>query len=665
MTRGHMLRPHRFLTSLAAASLIVAIGLITAPSAGQGIRSFAPDEQKSIIPAESISLRAVFEALGEETALWYQHVQTLSNPMFEGRAPGTRGHDLTVEYLEWWFERYGLEPAFVERGRQLGGAEAAVATSFQQDFEFRAPNPRVDIERAKVAIGERTLRRGADYQVLGNSGDGKVTAPLAFVGYGISEGPDGYTSFSDDDDLTGRIALLLRYEPLDTDGKSQWSDRRFSEQAAVRRKIASVMARDPEGILFVNPPGAAQGADGLESPESSAAFGPTQDVPIVQIAQPVADELLARADPEGRTLMQWRRLADDGMVKTVGLRSSVTVTIETTVERMDRETGSNVAAVLRGSGDLADEWIIIGGHFDHVGYGYFGSRAGADGRGHIHPGADDNASGTASVLMLAKRLSERYAEEDDTPRRSILFMGFSAEESGLHGSRWFVDNPNLDLEDVSLMINLDMVGRLRDGTLSISGTGTADEFENLLPKWTEDCGMDIEAIATGTGPSDHSNFYRAGVPVLFFFTGLHNEYHMPEDKGFTVNPAGGMKIVDLAERVAWDIAHRAGQLTYSEADAGRGRDRGYAKVRLGIRPGMGADLDTGVLIDEVSEGTSADHAGLQGGDVILQWGDTEITGMRALFESLQKHEPGDVVQLKIQRGDDELTVPVKLQASDG
>lgn len=651
-----------------AALLILAaltLGWTTPPAAGQGIYSFSPDEQQNIVPAESISLRALFEELGEDTAAWYQHVQTLSNPFFEGRAPGTRGHQLAVEYLEWWFRAYGLQPAFVDEAPELGGANAAVATSYRQDFDFRAPNPSVDVQRAMVMIGDDALRRGEQYQILGNSGDGKVTAPVAFVGYGISEGPDGYTSFDAQTDLEGRIALLLRYEPLDDAGASRWSERRFSGQAAVRRKIASVMARHPEAILFVNPPGAEDGADGLETPESSAAFGPRQDVPIVQISGDVADALLRTADPDGRDLMQWRQLADTGAVKTVALRDDVAVTVNTKIERKDRETGSNVAAVLPGSGALADQWVIIGGHFDHVGYGYFGSRMGGEGNGHIHPGADDNASGTAGVLMLAKRLKERATEDDDAPRRSILFMAFSAEESGLNGSRAFVDDPCIDLEKVSLMINMDMIGRLRDNSLSVSGTGTAEEFGTLLPDWFDDCGLTIEATETGTGPSDHANFYRAGVPVLFFFTGLHGEYHMPGDKAFTVNPAGAMKVIELAEQVAWDIAHRDESLTYTEADAGRGRDRGYANVRLGIRPGMGADLDTGVLIDEVSEGTSADHAGLQSGDVILMWDDIEINGMRALFQALQRHEPGDVVQLKIQRGDQELTVPVKLQASEG
>lgn len=631
----------------------------------QGIRDFAPGDAASIVPAEAINLRAVLEGLGDDTIRWYQHVWTLSDPFFEGRAPGTRGHDLAVEYLEFWFNRCGLEPAFTGETMQLGGA-VAITSTFQQDFEFNAPSPDVHVAAHHVAFGDRVLERGSDYEVLGNSGSGNVTAPITFVGYGVEEGPADYSSFDDDTDLTGRIALLLRYEPLNDEGTSQWSQRRFSGRAAVRRKVEAVLDRDPAAIIFVNPPGAVDGATGLESTVSSAAFGPSADVPIVQMDTDVAARLISHADPEGRSLEYWRRLADNGEVRCVDLDDDLNVTIETDITRENREIGSNVGGILRGSGELADQWIIIGGHFDHVGYGYFGSRAGAAGRNRVHPGADDNASGTASVLLLAERLSQRYAAEDSSAtRRSIMFMGFSAEESGLHGSRYFTDNPSIPLDDATLMINLDMVGRLRENTVSVSGTGTAEQFDEMLPELFAASDLRVEMFETGTGPSDHSNFYRAGVPVLFFFTGLHNEYHMPDDKGHTVNPAGGVKIVDLVEHVVWEIAHAEEKLTYRETDAGRGRDRGYARVRLGIRPGMNADLDTGVLIDEVSEGTSADHAGLQSGDVILEWDGQLIDGMRALFQALQDHEPGDVVQLRILRGEEEHTVPVRLQASDG
>ncbi len=635
----------------------------TQPARSQSVRQFAPESSNAIIPAEAINLRAVLEQLGEDTIEWYQHVWTLSDPFFEGRAPGTRGHDIAVEYLEFWFDQYGLEPAFTHEIEQLGGA-LATTTSFQQEFEFAAPSPDIHVETARVMIGDRALNRGSDYQVLGNSGNGRVSAPITFVGYGISEGPNDYSSFDDDTDLSGRIAFLLRYEPLNDEGTSQWSQRRFSGQAAVRRKIASVLNHNPAAIVFVNPPGAVDGATGLESPLSSAGFGPTADVPIVQIETEVAAQIIRHADPEGRELEHWRKMADNAEVKCVALDSGLELMIETKVDRSDRETGNNVAGILRGSGELADEWIIIGGHFDHVGYGYFGSRAGAAGRDIVHPGADDNASGTASVLVLAKRLTERYAD-DDSPRRSILFMGFSAEESGLHGSRAFTENPSVPLEDTSLMINLDMVGRLRENKVSVSGTGTAEQFDALLPDLFASSDLEFETIASGTGPSDHSNFYRAGVPVLFFFTGLHNEYHRPEDKGHTVNPTGAIKIVDIVEHVAWEIAHAEEKLVYAEAAAGQGQNRGYASVRLGIRPGMGEDLDTGILIDEVSDGTSADNAGLQPGDVMLEWDGSELDTMRALFEALQNHKPGDVVQIKILRGDEEMTIPVTLQASDG
>ena len=633
------------------------------PARSQNVRDFGPADSTAIIPAEAINLRQVFEQLGRDAAQWYQHVQTLSNPFFEGRCPGTRGHELAVEYLEFYFRQYGLEPAFVPDGQeQLGGA-IAMATSYQQPFEFRAPNPLVDVDTAKMFIGDRALQRGPEFEVLGNSGSGSVTGPIAFVGYGIERGRNDYSSFDEDTSLEGRVALLLRYEPLDHEGKSQWAARRFSSASAITSKVEAVLKRHPAAIMLVNPPECADGATGLETPESSAAFGASAAAPIVHISTDIAQELIKKADGEGRDLLEWRRLADEGEVRTVLLNDNIKVRIDTAVSRIDSASGSNVAGVLPGKGALADEWIVIGGHFDHIGYGHFGSGAGDAGVGHVHPGADDNASGTAGVLMLAKNLTQRYEKEgENVSRRSIMFMAFSAEESGLHGSRAFTDHPSIPMDDVTLMINMDMVGRLRNNQLSVSGTGTAEEFDEMLPDIFAASDLDIQSIETGTGPSDHSNFYRAEVPVLFLFTGVHEDYHKPADEGWTVNPAGAMKVLNLAETLAWEVAHREAPLTYKEAAAGGGRDRGYARVRLGIRPDMAAT--EGIVVQEVSEGTSAADAGIEPGDILLEWNGTGLMSMGDLMESLRSHEPGDVVELKIKRGEDELTIPVTLKASE-
>jgi len=501
---------------------------------------------------------------------------------------------------------------------------------------------------------------------LGISGSGTVTGPLSFVGYGIEDGPDGYSSFAKKSDLAGRIALLLRYEPLGESGQSRWAPegRRFSGRAGIRQKLAAVAERNPAAIILVNPPELEENEDTLIPIEQSARYaGRPLKIPVIQMTTAMADNLIRAVDPAGGDLMAWRRRADAGDVKTVDFPSDATVTIRTEVGRPRLKT-ENVGGVLRGRGPLADEWIVIGAHFDHVGYGYTGIRE-ASNRGKLHPGADDNASGTASLLMLAEKLSAAY-EANDAPnsQRSMLFLAFSAEEAGLVGSRYFVDHPTIDLTKINLMLNMDMVGRLRNHELNVGGTGTAEQMMDWLQPHFARSGLNIAASDSGTGPSDHSVFYRQDVPVLFLFTGLHDEYHSPQDVGHTVNPSGGVAILNLAYDILLDAARRPTRLKFAETTGGEGRDRGYAPVRLGIRPGMAETDQSGVLVEGVSENTSAAQAGIQPGDVLLTWNEFELYSLGDLSDQLKKHKPGDRVNITLRRGKETIMLPVVLLAGE-
>jgi aminopeptidase YwaD len=632
-------------------------------SAPRDIRQFSPKESliETTVAAGQLDLRKVFDDLGPDATLWYQHVQTLANPFFEGRAPGTRGGDLAVEYLEFYFRQYGLEPAFPDETTTMGGEAVKAFTSYRQPFDFASPNPDVRIIEAAASIKGEPLKEESEFVVLGNSATGKADGPITFVGYGIAAGRDGYTSFEPNTDLTGRIALLFRYEPLDESGKSKWSQARFSQMSGVASKMRSVAERGAAGIIMVNPPGAVDGKTGLETVRESARFGRRLEIPVVQVTPEVAQRLLSAGDPEKRDLMTWRTLADNGEIKTFNLDDSIHVTINADLEVNDRLKTENVAAVLRGKGSLADEWVVIGAHYDHVGFGYTGAMPANVGQ--LHPGADDNASGTAAVLIAAKRLSEKYAKAASGENlRSILFMGFGAEEAGLHGSRYFVEHSPISMGAINLMINMDMVGRLRSDSLLIQGTGTADNFPALLKPIFEQSGLKISASPTGRGPSDHSSFYGKQVPVLFLFTGEHADYHKPGDLAHTVNPAGAVKVIDLLEALTRTFATRVERLSYASAvGAGPGRDTG-ARVSLGTIPDYTAELETGMRVDDVREASSAAEAGIKPGDILLTWNGEEIVGARKLSELLAKHEPGDRVTIVLRRGDQELTINVHLKS---
>jgi len=626
--------------------------------APRNLREFSPAESAVTVDASTANLRELFETLGPDAIEWYQHVQTLSNPMFDGRAPGTDGFELAADYLEHYMKEAGLEPAFPAESDAPAAEGQRSWTSYRQHFDL--PGGGLEVRRAEFAVNGAPAGVGLDFIVLGNSGIGEVTAPLTFVGYGLREGRDGYTSFEADRRLDGRIAILFRYEPLDDEGQSLWSDRRFSEFAGLRPKFQELAARGAVGVILVNPTGAKHGKSSLETPESSQ-FGGEFAIPMIQVTEAFAEKLLTTGTRETRTLLEWRKLADRGEVKTVDLSDDLKVSLGTDLGEKTIRT-CNMGGVIHGRGDLANQWVIIGAHFDHVGYGYFGTSPAY--RGQLHPGADDNASGTAGLLLLARRLAaDAKALPEGASSRSILFLGFTAEESGLHGSRYFVRNPTVSGDATMAMINLDMIGRLRQDELVVSGTGTAENFDAILRPHFEKSGLTIRADPSGRGPSDHANFYGAGIPVVFPFTGLHNDYHTPRDKGYTVNPSGAIKVVDLVEAIASDFATRPDKLVFQKSEGSAGTDRGYGPVRLGVTPAMGGDVANGVLVEAVGEGSSAAEAGIQPGDVLVAWNGEEMTGAASLMENLRKHKPQDEVQIVLMRNNERLVVRVVLKES--
>ncbi|MHC4101647.1 MAG: M28 family peptidase [Planctomycetota bacterium] len=628
--------------------------VVSGPS---NIARFSPTESAfTTVNAADISLRQVLDDLGPDATLWYQHVQALANPFFEGRAPGTRGSELTADYVEFYFRQYGLTPAFTE------------PIGYRQPFDYvtRSPFPTVTVDGAALEINGDNLTDGEDFVVLGNSASGEVTAPLSFVGYGIGDGPEGYTSFDEDTDLTGRIALLLRYAPLTEDGDPRWESDDYRRQSSLSRKMSRVAQRGAAAVLMVNPPGSAEPHEGLEPIQRSRRFGPGLDIPAIQITPEVADRILSQADPQGRDLMTFQRLADEGEITTVDFDGSVQAIVFTEVDRYRQRhdlTGQNVGGVLPGKGALADEWIVIGAHHDHVGVGTYGGVMPSN-RGQLHPGADDNASGTAGVLILARKLSEAYADTaEHEDLRSVLFLTFDAEEMGLHGSDYFANNPTIDPEATSIMLNMDMIGRLRSRNLSVLGTGTAEGLPELLTPLFESSGLTVSVTESGSGRSDESNFHRLGIPGMHFFTGVHKEYTSPDDQAWTVNPGGAAEVLDLIYEIAMSVAARPERLAYRQPPPGRGRDRGYGRVRLGIRPGMGDDVEFGVLVDEVYEETSAAEGGIQPGDIMISWCGSRLESPRDLFQNLQQHEPGDVVTITVLREGEEVECQVTLKAS--
>jgi hypothetical protein len=668
-----------------------------------------------------------FKTLSDDERTYFQHVTTLSSPFFEGRAPGSRGNQLAAEYVEFNFRKAGLTPAFPVKADGSGGRNDASAierfASFRQAFSTGKETV-AKTQALSYQVGGKTiiLAPGADFAVRGTSGTGAVVSlPVVFVGYGISDGKDGYSSFTgmkDDEGLDGKVALLLRFEPLNDKGKSRWSDDgSFSGKSTLAGKLRSLANHKAAAVLLVSPPGVDDARANTIEDTKSSTQGTALSMPVINLHVDAATKMLAAA---GGDLLALRKAADEkgGATDVAGL----TVSVDAAVTREANST-DNVGGVLVGRGSLKDDYLVIGAHYDHVGYGLFGSRTNAVGK--LHPGADDNASGTAGLLMLASKLAADYAAlPKDADARSIIFVAFSGEEGGLIGSRHFVKNAPVEASHVYAMLNMDMIGRARHDSqgrpkCEVSGVGSAKGFDELLKPMFDASGVAIKTLPGGQGPSDHASFYRGNIPVLHFFTGLHDQYHAPTDTYNYIDATGAMKVCELVRTVANALDQRTEVLEFTQAKgssidmneptedaraitgdkpADKPADKAVAakpeeptpskrartpevappagdpnaapdvpvtrRVRFGIAPGNYSDTTGGVEVQDVYPNTPATLAGVQKGDYIIEWNGQKVDSTEQWNDTLKRAKPGDEVSFKVKRGTETLTLKCTLVARD-
>ena len=311
----------------------------------------------------------------------------------------------------------------------------------------------------------------------------------------------------------------------------------------------------------------------------------------------------------------------------------------------------NVVAVLPGRGSLASQDLVIGAHFDHLGNGPFGSNASGDSTHLIHHGADDNASGTAGVLEIARLLSG-LRERD---RRTIVFVLFSGEEEGDLGSAWYADHPVVPMDSTLAMLNLDMVGRMRDGRLLVLGVKSAAEWQPLLDSVNAAYRLDVHASGDGWGPSDQSSFFAKQRPVLQFFTDLHLDYHRPSDTWDKINAAGVADVAAFTADLARRLAARPGPLTFQDAPLPQAAAGTGERPYLGTIPDMTGEPG-GVRLSGVTAGSPADMAGVKAGDVLVGIGADSIGNLNDFQNALVRRHPGDTVEVRVRRGDRTLSL---------
>ena len=476
------------------------------------------------------------------------YLNYLATDSLKGRYPGSPEDSVLLNYIAGRFKSFGLKPA---------------GDDYIDYFEVISSI--TPSENNRLVFDGRSFIQGEDYLPMEYSGNGSLDAPVVFCGYGFGIKTDTFTW---DDykgkDVKGKWALILRGEPENRDI--------FMDHSRDRDKILLAKDNGAAGVIFVS------GNDYDPSDRFPDQNGkePGVGIPVIQVRRNVADAVM-----EGTGFAAAKPAVKGSFISRKNLEA------ETEMIRKYSKTG-NVAAVLEGSDPaLRDQWIIIGAHEDHLGMGGPGSSSRRPDTIAIHYGADDNASGTSSVLELAAW----FAGRKERPARSLMFITFGAEEMGILGSRYFTENPPIDLKKVSVMLNIDMIGRMRpDSTLQVGGAGTSAETREILENFNKKYHFNLELSDAGYGPSDHASFYAKNVPVMFFSTGPHQDYHTPFDRVDSINVEGMIMadhyIADIAEYVAgMDSA-----LHFREAGPKESTSRSYRnRITLGIMPDVSGE----------------------------------------------------------------------------
>ncbi len=633
------------------------------------------------------------DALAKEKAnlfaavTYERFVRYLASDDLAGRGIGSPEIETAARYLASQFEEIGALP---------GGDDGGWFQSFTVSVRSRI----ADNTRLVVRGDERhALMVKRDFVPLPFSRNGGFDAPAVFVGYGISDSENGKYDDFDGVEVKGKVLLMLRGEPGWAAAEAPPGDRppgdrppgerptrdrdggpRRSRRALFMAKAEQAIKRGAKAILIVNPVAEKDPSAVDKLYDFAAGRGMTLDIPMVNITRSAANEMLEAAGmPTIRQLQ--RRIERTKQPCSAELRG---VTVNGYVDIAKEQTPvKNVIAVIRGEGPLADEYVVVGAHFDHLGVAA-NWRKPNDSTQYIHNGADDNASGTAGLLMLAQAL--KYGQP---LKRSVVFIAFTAEESGLLGSKYWVEHPTVPIKSVVAMLNMDMIGRLKDDVLQVGGMGTGADFKEMVERLAKSYDFKLHDGGGGRGPSDHSSFYGADIPVLFFFTGMHKQYHAPDDDADLVNYDGGVRVARFVMDCLTEIADARSRPVFKkdasrfrpdrqrddnepaakpDAAAAHGDPSGddetppMPRVRLGIAPTYGAAEGRGMAIEFVSEGGPAARAGLKDGDRIVKINDKNVTDVYSYMTALAKCKPGDEVTVVVLRGEKEMTFKVRPEA---
>ncbi len=639
--------------------------------------------------------RVAADEVSESEKRLAEAVRYLASDELEGRGLATAGINKAADYIADQFRQVGLKTQVFE-GSPFQQFEVVTSTKLGSANSAALVGP--DGKRVE-------LKLGADYTPLGMGGSATLDAPLVFVGYGVTAKDLKYDEFAGID-VKGKAVVIVRKAPQQDQPHGPFAGNALFQHASFMRKASNAYQNGAAAVLFVNDGhgirttlarvekqiqttidrlAAAKKAEAgkplsdkqakeirtlaealardcqrLETerdplmPFESGDLDQPRDLPVLTARRAVIEPILKVA--LGKELAEIERGIDNDLKPQSRELTGWKLTGQVAVERTKTPI-KNVVGVMEGFGPLAEETVIIGAHYDHLGYGGSGSLA--PGSKEIHNGADDNSSGTAALIEIARHIADRKTKTLFKSFRRVVFIAFTGEERGLLGSAHYVERPAFPNAKTVAMLNLDMVGRLNEDKLIIQGVDTAKEFGPLIDRLNGDFRFKITRQKGGHGPSDHTSFYTKGIPVMHFFTGTHKDYHRPTDDTEKINVPGMRRVAGMVAEAALSLASGE-KPTYVKIEpakkgAGGGGDRPY----VGTVPSFSGE-GPGYKLSDVTKDSPADQAGLKAGDAIIQLDKYKIGGLEDYDTALRKFKGGDKVKFTVLREGKEVVLEVTL-----
>jgi len=580
--------------------------------------------------------------LGLEPTRYIEVVKHLSSPELKGRGNGTPELDKAARYLADQYKAIGLEPAF-------GG-------KFLQPFTLTTNAKLGSKNKFSESVAKKKLEAERDFVPFNFSSSGKVSGPVVFAGYGITAKEYNYDDYAGID-ASGKIVLVLRYEPQEYDDKSVFAGRTQTRHAQFDSKAINAKMHGAKAVILINNP--ITHPNDIERLEKfGRAAGPSEaGIPFIQAKPAAVEKWFAESGESLKEIVEG--IDKDLTPRSFEFAKSVRAELELDVVR-EAKTVYNVGAYLKGE---TDEYVVVGAHYDHLGLGEQFSLAPSQ-TGTPHVGADDNASGSAGVVELARHFASLPKQ-----KRGFLFLNFAGEELGLLGSAYLTEHSPQPIGKAVAMINMDMIGRMRENSAIVGGVGTGSTFKALIDGLAAKhpaLKLEYSAEQSGIGSSDHTSFTAKGIPVLFFFTGLHMDYHRPTDTWDKIDAQGAIALLDVVAGAAGEIANAAERPAFQKI-AEPAPHSGPAPSGGGYGPSFGSIPDMafqgkGVKFSDLRPGSPAEKAGLRAGDIMTEFDGKKIDNLYDFTYALRGKQPGDEVEVKFVRNGQPSVARVKLEA---